>query len=433
MARVSGRTSLGSAALAHALSTLARPPKRLWSRSGPATVEDIAERVGRDVEEVRRWQAAGLLEVPEAEHGQAHQRSGFDRASLIDLALRSGADERALARAAADGNLIWAALQSVLTSPGKMSGAEAAEAAGMPLETMQLVWQALGLPTGQLATAAAGRRDVHAMRTMTALRTIFTDEDMAEAASVMGRAMSEVATSLIELFRRRLADPLLEAGGTQTDVVIRLAAMRDVLGPTVTPLLEVALERHLDSAIRSELSLRMEELLEPGTGHRVLAVGFVDLVGFTAASEQLSAGEVRNLAQRLHRVTDSCVADNGGRVVKGIGDAVMFTLPGLQSAARAAVQVVQKVEADAMLPPVRVGLAHGPVLPGYADYFGRTVNLASRLCSVAQPGEVLLHSEVEHAQQEDHAGAEGVAAERRTVSGLKGIDGAVEVLALRPS
>ena len=429
VARLSGHTSLGSAALAQALATLAQPPRRLWSRGSSARPEDVAERLGRTPEEVRRWQAAGMLTRNGDRRPGPIGRDGFDRAALIDLALRSGAQESALAQAASNNNLVWAALESVLTARGSMTGHQVADNAGVEPQLVHRVWQSLGLPTGALDAAGFDRRDVRALRTLGALTTVFDDDDIAEAASVIGRAMSEVSSAFVELFRRRLAEPLVEAGATDTDIVVRLAAMRDLLVPTMAPLLEIALERHLDSAIRSEVGLRLEQLLEPGTGHRVLSVGFADLVGFTSTSQQLTALQVRNLAASLHRIADAAVAEQGGRVVKSIGDAVMFTAPTPVQAGVAATQIVSRVAADDDLPPVRVGIAHGPVLPGYADYFGATVNLASRLCAAAAAGEVLVAGEAGILDEQDWQGA-GLQAATRKVRRLKGIDGTVHAVAV---
>ena len=421
---------MGSAALAKALATLAQPPRRLWQRGSSASADDVAERLGRSPEEVRRWQAAGMLATDGQRRPGPIGREGFDRAALIDLALRSGAGEADLARAAANNNLVWAALESVLTSDGSMTGLAVADSAGVEPAMVRRVWQSLGLPTGALEAAAFDRRDVRALRTVGALSTVFSDDDIAEAASVIGRAMSEVSSAFVELFRRRLAEPLLEAGATDTDVVVRLAAMRDLLVPTMSPLLESALERHLESAIRSEVSLRLEDLLEPGTGHRVLSVGFADLVGFTSTSQQLTALQVRNLAASLHRIADAVVSEHGARVVKSIGDAVMFTAPTPLQAGRVATEIEARVAADDALPPVRVGIAHGPVLPGYADYFGATVNLASRLCTVADAGDVLLAGDADVLAAQDWGGA-GLVTSARKIRRLKGIDGTVNAVAVR--
>lgn len=431
MARLSGRTAVGASALSQALTALAKPPHRLRLRTGDVGLEDIADRVGRDLDEVRRWNEIGLLGTHEREEPDGErprwERGVFDRAALIDLALREGAEEAVLVRAAAEDNLMWVAMEKVLTGRTGMTGEEAAEAAGVSFAFFAKVWQALGLPAGDLSSPAFDRRDVAVLRTLGAVQVVFTEEDIAETASVVGRAMAEVSTSLTDIFRRRIAEPFYDAGGTETDVVLRLSALRAMLVPTMAPVLETALQRHLDGAIRSEIGARMEQLLEPNAGHRILSVVFVDLVGFTAASERLPAAEVRNLAARLLGVAEETVTRHGGRIVKSIGDAVMFTLPAPVPAAIAALEICEALAEDADMPDARGGIGHGPVLPGYADYFGRTVNLASRLCSVARPHDVLLHIDGEVPGDEAWFEA-GLSVAAHTVKRLKGIEGDVQAL-----
>lgn len=431
MARLSGRTAMGASALSQALTALAQPPRRMQLRTKNVTLGDVADRVGRDEEEIQRWEQMGLLSTGEQDHAAdgdgTWDRSVIDRAALIDIALREGAEEATLVRAAAEDNLMWVAMEKVLTGRTGMTGEEAADSAGVSFDFLTHVWQALGLPTGELSSPVFDRRDVAVLRTLGAVNVVFTEDDIVETASVVGRAMAEISTSLTEIFRRRLAEPFYEAGGTETDVVLRLSALRSMLVPTMAPVLETALQRHLDGAIRSEIGARMEELLEPGAGHRVVSIAFADLVGFTAVSERLSAADVRNLAAQLLHAAEAAVSDHGGRIVKSIGDAVMFTAPDPVRAAQAAVDICAAVNADDDMPEVRAGIGHGPVLPGYADFFGRTVNLASRLCGTAKPGEVLVHIEGE--PPDDAAWAEaGLSVKPRKVKRLKGIEGDVAAL-----
>jgi adenylate cyclase len=141
---------------------------------------------------------------------------------------------------------------------------------------------------------------------------------------------------------------------------------------------------------------------------------------------------VRHLAARLLRIAEGPVTEHGGRIVKSIGDAVMFTAPTAVAASLAATEICTAVGADEDLPDVRAGIGHGPVLPGYADYFGRTVNLASRLCEAANPGEVLVH--VEDESVPDAAWEEaGLTVKPRKLRKLKGIEGNVRVLAVAPT
>jgi len=423
VARLSGHTSVGSAALSRGLQVLARPRRPLRSRSGPFSVDDVADRLDRSVEELRSWQRQGLL-GPDVDSDR-WGRETVDRATLVDMALAAGANPSRLAQAGRDGNLLWVTLDSVLAPRGTMAGDKAARAAGVEPELLEVVWRGLGLPPAQLGSEIFSRRDVQVLRTLDALSTVFTDDDIAETATVVGRAMSELATMLTEVVRRRMADPLLEAGASEADVVVTLAAVRDLLLPTAAPLVEVALQRHIEAAIRAEVGARMEQLLGTESGHRVLSVAFADLVDFTADAERRAPAEVRHVATTLLKIAESAVTDGNGRIVKGIGDAVMFTTADPVACGQVALRIVDAVERDDTLPPVRVGCSHGPVYPAYADYFGRTVNVASRLCSAAEAGEVLVHlgdAEPDTSVWRDA----GLTLAARAVGPLKGIDGTVE-------
>jgi class 3 adenylate cyclase len=104
----------------------------------------------------------------------------------------------------------------------------------------------------------------------------------------------------------------------------------------------------------------------------------------------------------------------------------MFTTPDAASGAAAALDLLDLAGADERLPPLRIGLAYGPVLRRYGDCFGWTVNLASRLCAAASPGAVLLHSDtpVDAAAWTER----GVAADAPVQLKLKGIEGGVEAV-----
>jgi adenylate cyclase len=205
--------------------------------------------------------------------------------------------------------------------------------------------------------------------------------------------MAEISAASTELFRRRLTSRYVEAGLDDLEISLRLAAIADLMVPPLGPVLEVVLRHHLAAATSAEAALRLDEAGTLLTGaQRELSVGFADLVGFTSASERLSALEVAELASRLLRAAEAVLVPHGVRIVKSIGDAVMFTARDPATACRAACDLIGAAKQDGQLPAVRAGIAHGPVLRAYADYFGRTVNMAARLCDVAGPGEVLLHA-----------------------------------------
>lgn len=425
LARHSGRTRAGTAALRSALRALAQPPRRR-TRARPAmSLDEVAAVAGATTEEVERWARDGLL-GPEPEDGLAWPESAADRAALIAYAKRRGATEEELVDAARRGRLPLILLERVLVRDSEWTGREVAERAGLPIDEAVRFWRALGFPADDIDSPVFGRQDLEALRVVGALRSIFTIDDLTEAASVTGRALSEISAALTELFRRRLVAPFVERGGEDLEVSLRLAAMSELLLSPIGPLLEVALRHHLEAAAGSEAALSIEATAGPLRGERELSVGFADLVDFTSRAEELTALEVGQMAALMLRHAEDAFAGRGARIVKSIGDAVMFTAPDPISACAAAADLLTVVEEDPALPPARAGVAHGPVIRAYADYFGRTVNVASRLCDVAPAGSVLAQqpSAVDRSAWE----AAGLATAPRGELRLKGIAEPVPVI-----
>jgi adenylate cyclase len=117
-----------------------------------------------------------------------------------------------------------------------------------------------------------------------------------------------------------------------------------------------------------------------------MAVGFADLVSFTRRSRELDEKELAELVEGFEARASDVVASHGARLVKTLGDEVLFTAPSPAQAAGIALDLAESgVE-------LRVGLAYGPVLPTMGDVFGTTVNLAARLTAIARPGTILVDS-----------------------------------------
>ena len=428
LSRYSGRTRAGGAALASALAALTRPPRTRRRRAESLSLDAIAAEIGRSEDEVRGWAGAGLLGPADA--GGVWGPAALERAALIDFALRRGAPQSEIEEAARTGRLALLVLERVVAGDATLTGQEVAARAGVPLDMAVAVWRAFGFPAADIDERRFSRQEVHAMRVLGALRSVFTEEDLVEAASVVGRAMAEVSAASVELFRRRVTSAFVDAGMGELEVALRMAAMSELLIPPLEPVLEVAFRRHLQAAVQSEAALSLEEAQTPGTDVMQLTVGFADLVGFTTLSEQMSPLELGEVASRLLRCTEAAFSPHGARVVKSIGDAVMFTTREPVAGCRAAADLLKAAADDGSLPPVRVGLAHGPVMRAYADYFGRTVNIGSRLCDAAAPGEILFHAPPDTVTDEMWRAAGLVAGPARRLT-LKGIAGRIEALRIR--
>ena len=431
MARLGGRTQAGALALSRTLKLLSQPPAAREPVRGPMTLEDIGKRVGRSRNVVAGWADEGLLGEPVGgTRTRKWGREGLERARLVDYLLRHGVDRAELTDAARTNQLPMLVLSQTLAGRASLTGKQVSRSAGVPEALVAALAQALGVATGDPDEAVFTEREVQAIRLMGALRSVYTDDDLLEVASVVGRAMHEVAEATLELFRRRFAQPFAEAGASELELMLRLATVIDLTVPTTGPMLEMVLRRQLEVTGRSEAIIQLERSGELN-GQVELAVGFADIVGFTAASTAMNALEVSHLAARLLRTAERVFPQHGARIVKTMGDAVMFTASDAGSAAAAAGDLLRgwREESDAL--PLRVGIASGPMLRAYADYFGRTVNVASRLVDVAPAGSIYLARSrpAVPAARWRQAGLKCTAAGEKA---LKGIDGPVAVLELVP-
>lgn len=215
-----------------------------------------------------------------------------------------------------------------------------------------------------------------------------------QMARVIGSSMSRIAASLLDALGPD-ATSALDGDGTDAD---RFAEIAPQLFPMLLRVIDYVWSRHLQAEARARMNRDLA-----GTGSDAQVVGFADLVGFTALSQQIGPRELAEVVDRFEAIAYDIVGRHGGRVVKMIGDEVMFTVEGEAAGAEIALAMAETFRDDHHLADVRVGLAAGPVLQREADLFGPVVNLASRIVSLAYPGTVLCDSAVHEALADDEA------------------------------
>ncbi|MCU1536267.1 MAG: adenylate/guanylate cyclase [Humibacillus sp.] len=206
---------------------------------------------------------------------------------------------------------------------------------------------------------------------------------------------------------------------TAAETARRLAELTDRL----EPLLVYAWRRHLSATVS-----RMLADADPESYGRtkMRSVGFADLVNFTALVRRMSERDLARLVSRFEALSADVITAHGGRLIKTVGDEVLFTTVAAAPAAAIALDLVETMTSDDVLPDVRCGMARGPIISRLGDVFGTTVNRASRLTAVAAPGAVL----VDATMARELASLSGFAltGQRRRV--LRGV-GAVTPSALR--
>lgn len=257
------------------------------------------------------------------------------------------------------------------------------EQTGIPFEAARDVWAAMGFAEVPPGVVAFTRRDVEALKTSAELLAlgVIDAPTLLVMARAMGQELARLAEGQLDVFRAMSGgmDPVeaLEViTGTAPDVLPRLDA-----------LVLFVWRRQFAAAVQRSLVAVREN------GMPVKAVGFLDLVGFTRSSREWDAAHLERTLERFERDTALRVAAVGGRLVKTLGDGVLFTTDDAADAVGVAVDTVEAHERDDDLPSVRGGVALGPVLLRLGDVFGEPVNLASRLSDEARPGSVLVDRE----------------------------------------
>ncbi len=328
-----------------------------------------------------------------------------------------GASLDDLREAIADGRLALLPVELALTGDGdRFTRAEVAERSGLAPDFLARQWRALGMPQPDDDERAFSQRDIDAAgRTKTLLDLEIPEAELLQVSRVIGMNMSQLAAASRSLGVRVFAVD----GESDLEVGRRFATIIEGIGPLLSPNLEYVLELHLREQIR-HASLTGESDLE-------IAVAFADLVGFTKLGERLDLAEVGALTDRLGEMA-SVVASGPIRLVKLIGDAVMLTSSDPHALLDAALELVAASEEEGQsFPLLRAGVAHGSVVARGGDFYGRPVNIASRITDVARPGSVLCDEGIRELLGEDSY-AWSFAGGRH----LKGISGESKLWRARP-
>ena len=284
---------------------------------------------------------------------------------------------------------ILAVERLVLPEPPRYSPEEVADAAGIPEPTARQFWRALGFPDTRPGERAHTDADLEMLRLVAGLLSLgVVEPDLAlQMTRVIGSSMARVAEAQVTAIEGRLPR---RAADLDTEPAVLQAA---TLLPAMPSVLDYVWRRHLQAAARRHL---VRHAAEDAAGAPV-AVGFADLVGFTAMAQQVPDHELAAVVDRFELVAHDTVVAMGGRVVKMIGDEVMFMVDDVGAAGETALSLAEAYHEDESLSDVRVGLAAGPVLERDGDVYGPVVNRASRIVGISYPGSVVVDEHV-HAE-----------------------------------
>lgn len=318
---------------------------------------------------------------------------GDERRARVDLLQRlsdDGVSIEELRAAVAENRLALLPVDRVLG--GRFTAREIEARDGVPAALLIRFRRLLGLPEPGPDDRVFSEEDVAAGRsTAMFLKSGLSEDSIIEITRVLGEGMARLAAASTAAF----VDAFLQPGDTERDVALRFETLAEQLTPALTPVLTAAYGAHLREGVARGMIGRAEREEGQLAGELDVTVCFADLVGFTRLGGEVEVQELGSVARALARFAAE-VAAPPVRLVKTIGDAAMFVSPEPAALVDVALALVEKVEA-AELPSLRAGIALGPALQRSGDFYGHSVNLASRVTGVARPGSVLCTQEVHDA------------------------------------
>jgi adenylate cyclase len=362
------------------------------------------------------FEAEGLLEGVEGEARDA-------RLDLLERLSGEGVSLEELREAVESARLALLPVERALAGDGpRYSAREIAETSGLDLALLQRATAALGIPNSDPDERGLTEADMQAARRMKAFGDAgLPEEGLLQAARTIGMGTARIA----EANRDLVVKTLIQPGDTERDVALRFAAAAEHMMPLFEPTLVYALRAHLLEQIRRDVIGVADLASGEARGTADRAVCFADLVEFTRLGEEIAPEELGEVVGRFEEMA-SAVAEPPVRLVKMIGDAAMLVSNEAEATLEASLRLIEAAEAEGKeFPFLRAGMAFGPTLSQSGDYYGRAVNLASRITAVARPGSVLVDAATRESVPEGFAYS--FAGERR----LKGIDSRVKLVRAR--
>jgi adenylate cyclase len=271
----------------------------------------------------------------------------------------------------------------ILGSERQYTPFQAARAAGVPMELASRFWRAMGFADVGQARALT-EADVLALRRLAGLvEAGLLSEPMAiQVARSTGQTTARLADWQMDSFLEDLTEPP-EPGMTRNEVTYPLVQL---LLPELEEFLVYVWRRQLAAATGRVVQAQDDD----DTVARRQAIGFADLVGFTRLTRRLEEDELGELVEAFETTAADLVAAHGGRLIKALGDEVLYVAEEAGTAAEIGLRLIETLGNDATMPELRVGIAFGTMTSRMGDVFGNTVNLASRLTSIAPKDTVLV-------------------------------------------
>lgn len=285
--------------------------------------------------------------------------------------------------------------RALLGENRSMTRREAAHSGEISLLSARKIWRALGMPNLKDDDVFFTGADSEALGTVSAMVRSghVTEDGILSIVRSVGQMMDRMVAWQVEAL---VEDMVAHQSMTDAEARRELLNVLPELLNELEDLMRYGYRRQLNAAV-VRLALKAERPVEGNedvaTDYQSLplvrGIGFADLVSFTSLSRQMSEKTLASLVQHFEQRCAEVVAVGGGRIIKTVGDEILFMTESPEAGARISLTLSKIIREDSNLPEARVAFVWGRILPRLGDVYGPTVNLASRLVAFAEPGAVL--------------------------------------------
>jgi len=380
------------------------------------TLKEVAERTGVTPATLRRWVKSGLIPQQDGGPGGEWTSAAASQARVVARLRERGHRIDQIKQATEEGRLAFGYIEELLPDEsGQATLKDVAKATGLEPALIERFWTGLGLPSRELE--AMTEEDVEAIHEVSSvLSTGLPLVAFLQLGRVYGQALAQIADAEVRLIHLYVHEPLMREGVPGLEMAEQMETLARDLLPLSSSLMEYLHRKFLQHYVAQDVVGHMEVELDGDVdlGRLRVGIAFCDLAGYTRFTEEEGDEQAISLIERfVDAVTETLPED--ARVVKTIGDEVMIVGQDIQALTDWAVEFQQRFGER---PEPRIGIHYGATLYRDGDYFGREVNLASRVVARARGGEVLVtDSVVDQVSQSKHLTFEGIGQVK-----LKGFD-----------
>jgi adenylate cyclase len=352
------------------------------------SLSEVARTLEVSPDTLRRWARAGVVPLRHGEWTPA----AVAQARIVARLRERGHSLDELREAAQSGRLAYGYMEELFPPrPETVSVEEAAGQTGLEAALIRRIWTAAGFSSSTLEEGIS-EDDVQLLRYMAAVLSAgFPLVAFLQLVRVYGQALAAIADAEVKLFHLFVHEPLIREGVDGLEIAEEMEGLASELLPLAAPIMEHVHQRWLQHFIEQDavghLELEVDSEADAELGRLRVAIAFADLAGFTRLTEEAGEEEALDIVERFVESVEETLPDDA-RVIKTIGDEVMVVGPDPSALADWAVGF--QLLYGELRPLPRIGIHCGGALYRDGDYYGRAVNLASRVSARAAGGEVLV-------------------------------------------